>query len=396
MDREARPFPGIGKIPFLENEFIIRYSAMTGLEESLIDEIIRLKDMLMLRDPFVRLLWGFHDLLYEQEEPLSAVIPEDPKLGRLLGDNLRGVFYYLLILSGTPLRFRRYEERHWPDAVRDDLMRDMAVWAMHHKRNFGTPGFAWMVIPWFQSHIDLRLIGLGRLQFNTELANPSRTIMFRNRSTGKIKALFADEKRFTAGGLLDDLNEEPSEGSWTSSWNENETVWEGCPVTPDGFVHQTPVSLPKSEWEAVLKPGDPVINIHIPESGPLKPDACRDSLFRAREFFSEFLPDYHWKAFFCDSWLLDPQLSGILVPNSNILAFQRNGYMIPFPGEADTIFRCFGVKGARDGVGTVPLRSSLQHAFARFLKEGHRFHYGAAVLLRDDLDLEPPPDRADA
>ena len=67
---------------------------------------------------------------------------------------------------------------------------------------------------------------------------------------------------------------------------------------------------------------------------------------------------------------------------------------MPFPKEADTIFRCFGVKGARDGVGTVPLRSSLQHAFARFLKDGNRFHYGAAVLLRDDLDRENPYPRS--
>ena len=390
MDREARPFPGIGKIPFLENEFIIRYSTMAGLEEALIDEIIRLKDMLLLRDPFVRLLWEFHDLLYEQELPLSEVIPEDPKLGRLLGDNLRGVFYYLLILSGTPLMFRRYEERHWPDSVRDDLMNDIAIWVMHHKRNFGTPGLAWMVIPWFQSHIDLRLIALGRLQFNTELSYPCSTMLFRNRTSNKVKALFAGEKRFTANGIFDDLQEEPSENSWISSWEENESYWEGCPVTPDGFTHQDRVRLAKAEWEAVLTPGDPVINIHIPESGPLKTDVCRDSLFRAREFFSEFLPDYHWKAFFCDSWLLDPQLEGILDPSSNILAFQKNGYLIPFPGEADTIFRCFGVKGARDGVGTVPLRSSLQHAFAKFLKEGRRFHYGAAVLLRDDLDRENP------
>ena len=390
MDREAKPFPGIGNIPFLENEFIVRYSTMAGLDEALISEIIRLKDMLLLRDPFVRLLWEFHDLLYEQELPLDEVIPEDPKLGRLLGDNLRGVFYYLLILSGYPLMFRRYEERHWPDSVRDDLMHDLTVWVMHHKRNFGTPGLAWMVVSWFQSHINLRLISLGRLQFNTAFSYCCTTMMFRHRTSHEVKALFAAEKRFTAAGILDDLQEEPSENSWISSWEESSDAWEGCPVSTDGFVGRAPVRLLKADWEAVLNPGDPVIAVHIPESGPLKPASCRESLFRARDFFSEFLPDYHWKAFFCDSWLLDPQLAKILAPASNILTFQKNGYMIPFPGESDTIFRCFGVKGARDGVGTVPLRTSLQHAFAKFLKEGNRFHYGAAVLLRDDLDRENP------
>ena len=176
MERETKPFPGINNIPFLKNEFITRYSQMAGLSEALIGELIRLKDVLLLKEPFVRLIWEFHDLLYEQEQPLSEVIPEDPKLGRLLGDDLRGIFYYLLILSGMPLMIRRYEERHWPDSVRDELIGDLAVWTMHHKRNFGTPGLAWMVIPWFQSHINLRLVALGRVSldgFVEEVHSPS-------------------------------------------------------------------------------------------------------------------------------------------------------------------------------------------------------------------------------
>jgi hypothetical protein len=150
------------------------------------------------------------------------------------------------------------------------------------------------------------------------------------------------------------------------------------------------MTLSKTEWEVALAPGDPVINTHIPESGPLKPVDCRKSIFRARDFFAKYLPDYPWKAIVCDSWLLDPQLPKILPPTSNILAFQNAAYLLPFPGEADTVFRCFGVKGARDGVATVPLRTSLQHTFAKFLKDGHRFHYGSGVLLRGDLDKAMP------
>ncbi|MBO4633056.1 MAG: DUF5596 domain-containing protein [Lentisphaeria bacterium] len=395
IERQAKPFPGIENISFLQNDYIIRYSTMAGVDENLIAELIRLKDVLLLRDPFVRLIWEFHDLLYEQELPFGEVIPEDPKMARLLGDDLRGVFYYLLILSGLPLMIRRYEERHWPDSVRDELLADLAVWTMHHKRNFGTPGLAWMVMPWFQSHINLKLVAFGRLQFNTSRIYNYATLFLRHRQTGEIQALYAAEKRFTAEGILDDLQEEPSENSWISDWEESADSWKGNPVTPGGLVLKGTKELLKSEWDPVLAPGDSVINIHIPESGPLKQTACRESLLRAREFFAEFLPEYHWKAFFCHSWLLDPQLPGILPPDSNILAFQQAMYLLPTGGEADTIFRCFGVKGARDGVGTVPLRTSLQHAFARFLKAGHRFHYGAAVLLRDDLDRENPYPRHD-
>ena len=389
-EKQAVPFPGVEHIQFLQDDFIRRYSALAGMDENLIGELIRLKDMLLVRDPFVRLLWEFHDLLYHQELPLNDAIPEDPKLGRLLGDNLRGIFYFLLILSGIPLMIRRYEAKNWPESIRDDLIKDLAVWVMHHKRNFGTPGLAWMVMPWFQSQIDLEVVAIGRLQFNTSHSFASPSTVFRSRKTGEVRALASGGKRFTAAGILDDLQDEPSDGSWESVLEETETAWKGNPVAPDGFASGELIELLKIEWEPVLKPGDPVINIHIPESGPLKPQACRESLFGARDFFDRYLPDYPWKAFMCDSWLLDPQLKAILRPDSNILAFQDIGYQLPFPGEADTIFRCFGVKGARDGVGTVPLRSSLQQTFARFLKEGHRFHYGAMMLLREDLERENP------
>lgn len=64
--------------------------------------------------------------------------------------------------------------------------------------------------------------------------------------------------------------------------------------------------------------GDGVLDVHIPESGlPLDPGACDASFARAREVF----PGHHTAM--CHSWLLDPQLAGVLPPDSNIVRFQR-------------------------------------------------------------------------
>ncbi|MBO7147030.1 MAG: DUF5596 domain-containing protein [Lentisphaeria bacterium] len=390
MERQAADFPGIENIAFLQDDFIRHYSAMAAIDETTIEEIIRLKDMLLHKESFVRLLWEFHDLLYRQYLPLGEVIPEDPNLGRLLEDGLSGVFYYLLILSGFPLAEQRYEERGWPESLRDEIFSDISVWVAHHKRNFGTPGLAWMVMPWFQGHINLTLVAFGRLQFNVSFQFMSKVNVYRNIHDNSVKVLYAESARFRKDGLLDDLQEDAADGSWYSEFIETDHSWKGNPVQPNGYTSIHPVELLKSEWKEVLKYGDPVINIHIPESGPLKAQACKESMIRAREFFAEYLPAYQWKAFFCDSWLLDPQLQSILPPESNIREFQRNGYLIPFPGEADTVFRCFGVKASRDGVGTVPLISSLQQKLASFLKDGGRFHYGAAFLLKEDMETSNP------
>lgn len=62
--------------------------------------------------------------------------------------------------------------------------------------------------------------------------------------------------------------------------------------------------------------GDGVLDVHIPETGPLTPAACDASFARAREVF----PNHHTAA--CRSWLLDPALADVLPEDSNIVRFQ--------------------------------------------------------------------------
>ncbi len=71
-------------------------------------------------------------------------------------------------------------------------------------------------------------------------------------------------------------------------------------------------------------PGDPALSIHIPEyCGPFTPEAIDDSLAQAAAFFPRYFGDYDYRVAVCHSWLLDPQLDGVLPASSNILAFQR-------------------------------------------------------------------------
>ena len=72
--------------------------------------------------------------------------------------------------------------------------------------------------------------------------------------------------------------------------------------------------------------GEGVLDVHIPETGPLTPALCDASFARARELFSA-----HHTAI-CHSWLLDPQLADVLPPTSNIVRFQRR---FELTGESD-------------------------------------------------------------
>jgi hypothetical protein len=84
-----------------------------------------------------------------------------------------------------------------------------------------------------------------------------------------------------------------------------------------------------------LRPGDPALGVHVPEAGPLTPEACDTSLGAAAEFFARHLPEHASRIATCTSWLLDEQLADVLPATSNIVRFQARFRMVPGAREDD-------------------------------------------------------------
>lgn len=72
-----------------------------------------------------------------------------------------------------------------------------------------------------------------------------------------------------------------------------------------------------------IQSGEPVFNLHIPADGRLSLDDCRASLAAARAFFEKYYPQYDYKGFVCDSWLLDCHNAAFMRPDSNIVRFRE-------------------------------------------------------------------------
>ncbi len=72
-----------------------------------------------------------------------------------------------------------------------------------------------------------------------------------------------------------------------------------------------------------LKQGDKVLGIHIPRGEKLSIEDVRVSIEMAQSFFSKHYPEYNYKAFTCNSWMLDDNLKEYLPNTSNILAFRN-------------------------------------------------------------------------
>ena len=141
----------------------------------------------------------------------------------------------------------------------------------------------------------------------------------------------------------------------------------------DGFV-----------WEKngyAVRGGDKVINMHIPEDGPLDPEAVQDAFRRAYRYFGRSGPAF----FVCDSWLLWPGNYDFLGPDSRIRAFMDNFDII---GRHDVkncgdLWRVFGHRDNWDAA-SLPRDTELRRRMADFLeKNGNVTGSGYGVFLFD-------------
>ena len=113
-----------------------------------------------------------------------------------------------------------------------------------------------------------------------------------------------------------------------------------------------------------------VLSTHIPATGPLTPASVDDSLAAAGPFFASHFPEYPATSFYCNSWLLDPQLAELL-PGSNLAAFQRRWSLDETvrPGLEDMLFFVFRRRGEVD-LGQLPSDTALRRAFVGGLRSG--------------------------
>jgi len=98
--------------------------------------------------------------------------------------------------------------------------------------------------------------------------------------------------------------------------------------------------------------GAPAWGVHIPEIGPLDPDACDDAFERAPALL-EALTGTRAAAWTCTSWLLDPRLGGLLGPEANIVRFAGRFMLLPavVPDPADTLAVAVHDAEADAGIG---------------------------------------------
>jgi len=229
------------------------------------------------------------------------------------------------------------KEKGMPDDVRAHALRSLLGcvngYRIRHDGEYGCFAFGW-----FQLAYDAKLYVIGSLQIELDFRSMDFFRVYEN-DEGRIVTLANGFRVHRSGFPLGSFRFEDEEGSFVAEFAETADAYIGYPYDENGYVCKEKVTLPKSEWHEKLMPGDPIVNLHIPSGVPFTPDALDETDVKIREFLAKYYPEYKYRAFYCGSWLLDPQLGTLLGEESNIARFGRRFNPVSTQNDGYGVFR---------------------------------------------------------
>jgi hypothetical protein len=305
---------------FLDPHAITASAAEAGLAAAAIAEL-QTAARRIGADPGLRaaLVAAYH-AVFETEAQFEAAVAD---ADAALGDDADAA-HALMVLDSTRLVRERQGARGVPPSIsRAVNERHGAAWLREAEAR-GRMAIADWLPGWLRLVASGNLYRLGRLEFVPQpFEHPFRA--YRNQA-GDVVVLAEDGLRFSDQGYL------VGTPSWESRLLETEQAVVGNPISPRGHALREKRRLPRAEWRQVLGPGDSVLDMHVPGEGALTLQAIGDALAQAGPFFERFEPGRRFAAFTCDSWLFSPQLEELVGPDSNIVRWQRSGYLLPDEG----------------------------------------------------------------
>lgn len=302
---------------------------------------------LALTDAQMASIKNIYDKTKDKLLPACLAVWSKPEAIDLIKQELPGEmeqqqFFLLFHIASLPLAKECYKA--YPPAMLKDIMADTAIWVRKMEKDYGYPCLSFRIYGWCRDGFNTGVKQFGRLQCNSISSYACKNIIYR---------------RFDGDGV-------------------------------EISNHTTPDPLPGIP---ALSYGDKIINVHIPEAGPMYRQACVDSLRAMAAFSREYQKDYDFKAIVCYSWLLDPVFQKLLPETSNIRAFQDLGHVFMMPNGPDetleVIWRIWGRQEMLAGpeqAMSFERRTSMQKSVTEYLVNGGKFGEGVMVIFPDELE----------
>lgn len=228
---------------------------------------------------------------------------------------------------------------------------------------------------WMLKFVRSRLIRLGRFNFELLDYEEPYDVFERN---GELAVLPNGVTFHKSGRVLGSIDCEDPEGSFHGTITETDAYYEGLKIENGLCLHET-VRLAKSEWKPVVTKGDRVVGVHIPSGEALTPEICDRDLARAREIIPRCFGPF--KAFYTESWLLDPQIKPLFGKVTNLTRFHDRFTVYPRLSDGTAMFSYVFWVPADTPTEELPESSSFAKAVKQHLLNGGHIYDTNGVFL---------------
>ena len=378
-----------GELPFLKDHFLREASDHCSITPAACAALIAAANRLE-KNPLQRaLIWHGWRIMYELQQSLNRW----PQLDPILGDDVN-LFFTLLLLAGIPSVRKIHENLGVSSTITADTLRDLSLYLERYHAKNGRYGIAPIyATSWLTNHVRGKIFRIGRLQFMSGKLNASWTAL-RHRQTKALVVLITAGKEIRSDGQLQSAGGHTDQrGAWTTTWFEDATKIQAHAIDPrTGTVQRKPLDFQLDHWQRVLGEGDKILDIHIPEDGAMTFESCGHSFTQAIACFKKYFPNVEHRALFCNTWFADPQLEEYMRPDSNIVRFLREGYLLPVASDGWAGFRAvfdleieYGFSGTLD-FSKLPQQTTLQRALINHINSGKHWRKVGWLIPVDDLN----------
>ncbi len=293
------------------------------------------------------------------------------------------VIQLIAILSLIPLAKKDYQDRAISDEHMMFNLNHLKGYIKNYRIKHQKVGIE--LYGWTTYLASLGLIHLGYLHFMHHQYNDP-FIFYRHKTTSSVLAIAKEGLSVRKDGQFNGVNKVFDLRNITTLEIENNKIM-AYPVHPKGFIQTDPISIRLEDYECILKPGDVVIDFHIPTRSNYSISGIKHSFEEAISFFRNHYKDYDYQAFWCTSWLYSPQIESLISKEeSNILQVARQGYRLPATPGAESLYS-FVFQTENPDFKTIHPKTSLESSVIDYVQQGHTINAGCYLYFIDDIHL---------
>ncbi len=234
---------------------------------------------------------------------------------------------------------------------------------------------------------EMFYLGRGGLNFQPSRLNDKAPYFLRNNKTGALQPVFGTAFPVHKSGLpLGCAGATEEEGSFIAQFEETETEYIGYP-SDARKISLEKKAFSKDEWTLVLGPGDDIISTHIFWDADFSPETVEKAFTEGVARAKACYPEYNFKALYCNSWLMSPEINDALGEKSKLSMFSARFTRYPAKSAGKAVFGYVFPGFSADSLEDLPEKTGLQRAFKKILLAGgHIFESPGLMLISDHFE----------